>query len=94
MKNYTWYEIGIFTHWSGPSGGRVLCIGAPPKLRSSLCTVAMDSTALDMEFGDPFAMLRPLFDGIITLCDEYTWAVTRMVRAIEQVGLLRWQHIK
>lgn len=82
-KPYRWYEMGFFTRWRQSSGCMVLCIGTPEELRKQLEVVLRASPSL--ELGDPFAMLRPLFDQIIKLYDDSTCRVRDEVRALEEV---------
>ncbi|KAF2831831.1 hypothetical protein CC86DRAFT_400620 [Ophiobolus disseminans] len=61
----------------------VLCIGAPQEVSTELNTLLTEPQPPTFELQDPLAMLRPLFDEVIKLCDGSTWRVTKLVRAIE-----------
>ncbi|KAI1409011.1 hypothetical protein F5Y13DRAFT_182368 [Hypoxylon sp. FL1857] len=82
---YIWYEMGFFIQWSGISSARVLCIDTPQSVRTQLAGILAGSPSLELR--DPFAMLYPLLDEVITECDDNTWRVTRGVRDIEKA----WQ---
>jgi hypothetical protein len=34
---------------------------------------------------DPFAMLRPILDEVVRVCDDSTWRVAKRVRGVEKV---------
>ncbi|EUC40135.1 hypothetical protein COCMIDRAFT_9931 [Bipolaris oryzae ATCC 44560] len=82
-KDYRWYEMSFFVRWESSNTRRVLCIGASPKMSATLETMLKVSSLPTFEPQDPLAMLKPLFDETIKLCDENIWAVTRRVRDIE-----------
>ena len=84
-KDYLWYEMGFFTWWNDSTTCRILCIGAPREVGTELKTLLTGPQPPSVELQDPFSMLRPLFDEVIKLCDENTWRVTKLVRAIERV---------
>lgn len=84
-KDYKWYEMSFFTRWNSAKTSRVLCIGASLQMSATLETMVKESPPPTFESQDPLAMLKPLFDEIIKLCDENTWAVTKKVRAVELV---------
>jgi hypothetical protein len=54
-------------------------------MSARLETILTVSPPPTFELQDPFAMLRPLFDEVIKLCDDNTWRVTKLVRTIELV---------
>ncbi|KAL1595275.1 hypothetical protein SLS60_009965 [Paraconiothyrium brasiliense] len=87
-KDYLWYELDFFTWWNSSTTCRVLCIGAPQEMNTELKTLLVGPQPPSFELQDPFAMLRPLFDEIIKLCDENTWRVAKSVRVIERVRRL------
>lgn len=84
-KDYKWYEMSFFTRWNSSETSRVLCIGAPSQMSARLETILTVSPPPTFELQDPFAMLRPLFDEVIKLCDDNTWRMTKLVRTIELV---------
>lgn len=84
-KDYRWYEMSFFTRWNSSNTSRVLCIGAPSQMSARLETILTMSPPPIFELQDPFAMVRPLFDEVIKLCDDNTWRVTKLVRTIELV---------
>ncbi|KAH7559372.1 hypothetical protein BM1_04309 [Bipolaris maydis] len=88
-KDYKWYEMSFFARWNSSSDRRVLCIGASPKMSATLETVltVTSSPPPTFESQDPLAMLKPLFDEVIKLCDDNTWAVTKKVRDVELVAI-------
>lgn len=81
-KGYVWYEMAFFIRWSHPSSCRILCIDTPPVMREGLAKVL--NTLPPLEFRDPFAMLLPLLDEVLKLCDDNTWRVTKEIRNIEK----------
>ena len=83
-KDYLWYEMGFFTIWKS-NACMVLCIDTPPELRAGLEDFLTVPQPPSFELQDPFAMLRPLFDEIIKVCNENAWRVTKLVRDIERV---------
>lgn len=84
-KDYKWYEMTFFTRWNSSKTSRVLCVGAPSQMSARLETILTVSPPPFFELQDPLALLRPLLDEVIKLCDESTWRVTKLVRAIELV---------
>ncbi|XP_014553122.1 hypothetical protein COCVIDRAFT_108561 [Bipolaris victoriae FI3] len=82
-KDYKWYEMSFFMRWESAHTRRVLCIGASPQMSATLEAMVKESPPPTFESQDPLAMLKPLFDEVIKLCDENIWAVTRKVRDIE-----------
>jgi hypothetical protein len=78
--------MGFFTRWISPGSCRVLCIGTPPEMRIAMGALLTGSQpAQPLEFLDPYAMFRPLFDELIKICDESVWRITKKVRDIEKV---------
>lgn len=84
-KDYKWYEMSFFMRWESAHTRRVLCIGASPQMSATLEAMVKESPPPTFESQDPLAMLKPLFDEVIKLCDENIWAVTTKVRDIELV---------
>jgi hypothetical protein len=84
-KDYVWYEMTFFTRWDSSKTNQVFCIGAPLEISAALETSPVLPPPQNYELQDPFAMLRPLFDKVLKLCDNSTWRVTKLVRDIELV---------
>lgn len=84
-KDYLWFEMGFFMRWKGVNANRVLCIGVPRETSNELRTTLMAPTSPSLNPKDPFAMLRPLFDEVVKLCDDCTWRMMKLVRSIELV---------
>ncbi|KAK4233121.1 hypothetical protein C8A03DRAFT_48234 [Achaetomium macrosporum] len=80
--DYVWNEMAFFTRWSGPGASWILCIGTPPAVRQGLAQVLNASPTLELQ--DPFAMLRPLLDEVLKVCDENTWRVSEAVQGVEK----------
>ena len=81
-KKYIWYEMGIFSHWGGSSDRRVLCIDTPWYFAEAL-RAALFEFAPNPE--DPFALLQPLIDELVKLCDKSVWRIRNVVRDVETV---------
>ncbi|OTA91443.1 hypothetical protein M434DRAFT_76283 [Hypoxylon sp. CO27-5] len=81
-NDYIWHEMGFFTQWSGTNSARVLCIGTPQSARIKLAGILARSPPPELR--DPFAMLYPLLDEVITECDDDIWRITKEVRKIEK----------
>jgi hypothetical protein len=81
-EEYTWFEMGFFTHWDRSGQRRVLCIDTPGHFRSALHAIVTHST---LEPNDPFAMLKPLIDELLKLSDRSVWRVRNAVRDVEKV---------
>ncbi|PHH82395.1 hypothetical protein CDD82_6160 [Ophiocordyceps australis] len=77
-KEYKWYEMGFFTHWDSSGQRRILCIDTPRYIQDALL-VTLSRGGLDAK--DPFAMLGPLIDELVTLSDKAVWRVRNAVRA-------------
>ncbi|KJZ70026.1 hypothetical protein HIM_10577 [Hirsutella minnesotensis 3608] len=80
-KNYHWHEMGFFVRWCHTGICRVLSVGTPPLLRLRLEIVLRDASAVELR--DPFSMIVPLLDQLITQYDESAWQVRDQVRGIE-----------
>jgi hypothetical protein len=81
-EKYTWYEMGFFGHWDQSGQHRVLCIDTPGHFRKALHGIVSHFV---LEPNDPFAMLPPLIDEIVKLCDNSVWRIRGMIRDMEKV---------
>ncbi|OTB05610.1 hypothetical protein M426DRAFT_10358 [Hypoxylon sp. CI-4A] len=79
-NGYEWYEMGFFAQWSEDNIIRVLCIDIPPPIRHGLQNTLAMAGSSPAELGDPFAMLYPLLDEVVTECDDNVWRVTKEAR--------------
>lgn len=80
---YSWYEMGVFVHWSSTGSCRIICVDTPEYLQTQLLVSLRRKSALD--FKNPFAMQQFLVDQILVLYDISVWRVRDPVRQIEKV---------
>ncbi|KFY03610.1 hypothetical protein O988_01369 [Pseudogymnoascus sp. VKM F-3808] len=81
-KAYLWYEMAFFALWSISGTARVLCIGTPPEMKVRIEQELQTRPAFNPN--DPFAMLHPILDEVVRVCDDSTWRVAKRVRGIEK----------
>jgi hypothetical protein len=75
--------MAFFALWSMSGTARVLCIGTPPEMKVQIEQELQTRPAFDPN--DPFAMLHPILDEVVRVCDESTWRVAKRVRGVEKV---------
>lgn len=86
-NGYTWFEMGIFTHWDGEKC-KVLCVDTPIDLPDKLKAV-LEKRPSHPDLRDPFAMHTDLLDQIIVYYEISVWRVRDPVRKLEKVSMQR-----
>jgi hypothetical protein len=87
-KDYTWFEMGIFTRWDDGAKCKVLCVDTPSDLPEKL-EAALEKRPSHLNFQDPFAMHTDLLDQIMVYYDISVWRVRDPVRVREKVSVQR-----
>jgi hypothetical protein len=87
-KDYTWFEMGIFTRWDDGAKCKVLCVDTPSDLPEKL-EAALKKRPSHLNFQDPFAMHTDLLDQIMVYYDISVWRVRDPVRVREKVSVQR-----
>merc|ERR1711939_501570 len=89
-RNYTWFEMDFFTHWTAPNRCRVLCIDTPPSFQAALLASLQELSAI--RTADGCAMIRAVVTELISVLDRSVWRLRDHVRSLEQARRSRQKH--
>ena len=85
-RDYEWYEMGFFTHWTSIGWKVILCFDTPQALQNQVQT-ALSSPSRILDLSDIYSLHIILVDKIVELFDISVWTLRDLIRAMEMVIL-------
>jgi len=82
-RDYTWITMSFIAWWN-TNQSLVFCFGVPPEVQVNIESgIQRDSRQFNSH--DPFALLAPVIDEMVSLFDQSVWRIRDQIRAVEVV---------
>lgn len=82
-RDYAWFEMDFFSHWTASNHCRVLCIDTPNSFQRSLHAVLQGPVSLNGM--DMCALARCTLTELVSVLDMSVWRLRDHVRGLEKV---------